>query len=121
VANDDRNLDDEGVPDLEAPLPEKEATGDPQEGVAPPNDAPRASVDRGITAEEQQRPEPIDERVAREEPDIGEAPGAQPRDAVQASEPQGTLPDDEADLVADESPAEGAPDPEDRAMRTERD
>jgi hypothetical protein len=64
-------LDSEGVPDLEGPLPEKELTGDPQEGIAAPSDRPRASVDWGVTAEEQRELEPLDVRVGRELPDIG--------------------------------------------------
>jgi len=64
-------LDSEGVPDLEGPLPEKELTGDPQEGIAAPYDRPRASVDWGVTAEEQRELEPLDVRVGRELSDIG--------------------------------------------------
>ena len=64
-------LDSEGVPDLEGPLPEKELTGDPQEGIAPPGDRPRATVEWGITAEEQREIEPLDVRIGRELPDIG--------------------------------------------------
>lgn len=45
------SLESEGVPDLQGALPEKEATGDGQEGVAPPGNAPGASVDWGVTAE----------------------------------------------------------------------
>jgi hypothetical protein len=63
-----RTLDDEGIPDLEGPLPEKAATGDPQEGVAPPSDRP-ASFDYGVTDDEQERGEAISVRVAREQPD----------------------------------------------------
>src|SRR4051794_9564838 len=65
------SLDDEGVPDLDGPLPEKEATGDPQEGASPPGDRQRASVDWGVTADEQLAGEPIGVRVGREVPDIG--------------------------------------------------
>jgi len=65
-------LDDEGIPDLEGPLPEKEATGDPQEGLMPPHDRPVAATDWGITGEEQRAGEPLDRRVAHELPDIGE-------------------------------------------------
>lgn len=63
-------LDDEGVPDLEGPLADKEATGDPQEGVAPPGDRPRASVAWGVTAEEQREGEPVGVRTSHEEPEI---------------------------------------------------
>jgi hypothetical protein len=65
-------LDDEGVPDLEGPLPEKEATGDPQEGLMPPHDRPVAATDWGVTGEEQRAGEPLDRRVAHERPDVGE-------------------------------------------------
>jgi hypothetical protein len=65
-------LDDEGIPDLEGPLPEKEQTGDPQEGLMPPQDHPVAAADWGITEEEQRAGEPLDRRVAHELPDIGE-------------------------------------------------
>jgi hypothetical protein len=64
----DRSLDEEGIPDLEGPLPQKVATGDPQEGASPPSDRP-AAADYGTTAREQSRPEPLDARLARELPD----------------------------------------------------
>jgi hypothetical protein len=64
----DHSLDQEGIPDLEGPLPEKVATGDPQEGAAPPADRP-ASLDYGTTAAEQRREESLDRRLAREVPD----------------------------------------------------
>jgi hypothetical protein len=109
-------LDSEGVPDLEGPLPEKEATGDPQEGIAPPGDRPRATVDWGITADEQREVEPLDVRIGRELPDIGATDpvdevvedlglDAQPLDDI--DEPiavedglDGVLEDEASDLVA---------------------
>jgi hypothetical protein len=90
----DRSLDEEGIPDLEGPLAEKAATGDPQEGVSPPSDR-RASFDYGTTAEEQSRPEPLDVRIARELPD-DEPLGAEP----EAGEI--VLPEDEALGLDDE-------------------
>jgi hypothetical protein len=65
-------LDEEGIPDLEGPLAEKERTGDPQEGIMPPQDHAVAATDWGITEEEQRAGEPLDRRVAHERPDIGE-------------------------------------------------
>jgi hypothetical protein len=76
------SLDAEGVPDLEGPLPEKEDTGDPQEGLAPPNETPHASVDWGTTAEEQRAGEPDDLRLARDVPDTAD----DPNDAAQPDE-----------------------------------
>jgi hypothetical protein len=95
----DRSLDEEGIPDLAGPLPEKAATGDPQEGVAPPTDRP-ASMDYGVTADEQSSPEPLDVRLARELPD-DEAVGAEMEAGVVAAPEDEALgvEDDEKDLV----------------------
>jgi hypothetical protein len=96
----DRSLDQEGIPDLEGPLPGKVATGDPQEGASPPTDRP-ASTDYGVTADEQSRPEPLDDRIARERPDTEEL-GASPEAGVLV-EPEDEalgLVDDEKEMVA---------------------
>jgi hypothetical protein len=84
----DRSLDQEGIPDLDGPLPAKAATGDPQEGTPPPTDRP-ASNDYGVTADEQSHREPLDARLARELPDA-ERLGASPEAGVVV------LPEDEA-------------------------
>ncbi len=93
----DRSLDAEGIPDLEGPLPEKAATGDPQEGTPPPSDRP-AAADYGVTADEQSRPEPLDQRLARELPDDArpDAPGVV---IVEPEDEDLGLDDDEKDLV----------------------
>lgn len=100
-------LEAEGVPDLEGPLPEKEATGDPQEGVAPPNYFPKAATDWGTTAGEQRRTEPLDLRLQRELPDF--TPGdvvpeddewREPVRLVDEGDEDVGLEDDEKDLVA---------------------
>jgi hypothetical protein len=107
-------LEAEGVPELEGPLPEKEVTGDPQEGVAPPNYFPKAATDWGTTAEEQRRFEPLDVRLAREQPDLGLTDATPDEDGWQrpirlideADEDVGLV-DEEKDLVglaADDEP-----------------
>jgi hypothetical protein len=120
----DNELDREGIPDLEGPLPEKAITGDPQEGVAPPADEP-ASLDYGITPAEQRRPEPLDLRLSREQRDLTRTrprldrsvgPLVPPEDDEWAT---GGL-DEEPQLVADEQPAEGVLAPEEAAMHEER-
>jgi hypothetical protein len=65
-------LDDEGIPDLAGPLPEKELTGDPQEGAMPPSDRPHVESDWGVTGAEQRTGEPLDVRVRHERPEVGE-------------------------------------------------
>jgi hypothetical protein len=94
------SLDDEGIPDLEGPLPEKEATGDPQEGVMPPRDHPVAATDWGITGDEERAGEPLDRRVAHELPDIGETDPVDDivRDAV--AEARAREDRDPTDLIA---------------------
>jgi len=94
----DRSLDAEGIPDLEGPLPEKAATGDPQEGAPPPSDRP-AAADYGVTAEEQSHPEPLDARLGRELPETVTAD----EDAALLVAPEDEdllLADDEEDAVA---------------------
>jgi hypothetical protein len=55
------DLDSEGVPPLEGALPEKEITGDPQEGIWPPRDYSLA--DRVL------RVDTLDDRLRAELPD----------------------------------------------------
>lgn len=96
-------LDEEGIPDLQGPLPAKASTGDPQEGEPPPSSRP-ASREWGVTVAEARHGEPVSVRTAREQPDFGE-PGAlgEPDNAVvlvdQADEDIDGL-DDEKDTVA---------------------
>lgn len=94
-------LDDEGIPDLEGPLAEKELTGDPQEGASPPTDRP-ASLDYGVTPHEQAGGEPISVRVQREVPDV--VAGDEQDEAVRLvdddAEVDGEVEDDDGELVA---------------------
>ncbi|HEY7135373.1 MAG TPA: hypothetical protein VIB48_09920 [Acidimicrobiia bacterium] len=113
---DDDSLESEGVPDLEGPLPEKELTGDPQEGVSPPNYSPKASTDWGVTVDEQRRPEPLDVRIRRERPDFGARDVGfdpdewqEPVRVVDDADTDVGLRDDEGELVALEG-EEGADD-----------
>jgi hypothetical protein len=120
-------LEAEGVPDLEGPLESKQLTGDPQEGLMPPGEAPQGALEYGVTAAEQEIDEPLAERVRREVPDV--LPPADADDTA-SGQPAGRLVD-EADLdvdVIDEvkeevahdvGPSGGAPTPEEGAMRVE--
>jgi hypothetical protein len=93
-----RTLDDEGIPDLEGPLPEKELTGDPQEGVEPPADHP-ASFDYGVTAEEDERGEPLSVRLAHEVPDV--VVDDEDDDALQLLDEESAFDEDDKDLVGE--------------------
>jgi hypothetical protein len=96
-------LDEEGIPDLQGPLPGKAATGDPQEGEPVPSTRP-ASLDWGVTAHEQRAGEPLSVRIDRERPDFGE-PGAldgPARSGFVLTEETGAgleSPDDEKDMI----------------------
>jgi hypothetical protein len=94
--------DEEGMPDLDPPAPGKIETGDPQEGLVPPGDRPRASVDFGTTDAEQRQGEPLELRLAREVPDDAAPPTADPGELVD-DEP---VVDDEAELVGERTPPE---------------
>jgi hypothetical protein len=63
------SLDADGIPDLEAPLPEKAATGDGQEGLMPPGDRYHGANRYGTTAEEEAAGEPLEHKLEREVPD----------------------------------------------------
>lgn len=93
-------LEAEGVPDLSDALPSKVITGDAQEDLAPPGEAPNASVDFGTTQAEMREGEPLADRLAREEPEA-------------------ELRGDESDTPYPEDPdAQGAP--EERAIHVDR-
>jgi hypothetical protein len=77
---DDDSTADERVPSV------READG-PDPAPLPPDreDGPLALDEYGTTAEEQRRGEPLEDRIAREEPDIGASPptgGSGPSDPV---------------------------------------
>lgn len=89
-------FEEEGLPALNDGLPAKRVTGDAQDGIAAPRDSSAVAEDFGTTAAEQHAGEPLDLRLAREEPDLG------------------------AHSVADEVPEAATPypvDPEERAGR----
>jgi hypothetical protein len=98
-ANTGPTLDDEGIPDLQGPLPEKEETGDPQEGLMPPQDHPVAATDWGITGDEQRAGEPLDRRVAHERPDIGETDPVDDILQDEAAAERAREDDDPADVI----------------------
>src|SRR3954454_8672721 len=62
-------LEANGLPDLEGPLPEKAMTGDGQEGMVPPRNTLQGADEWGVTAAEQGRPETVADRAKRERPE----------------------------------------------------
>lgn len=68
-----KDLDEEGIPDLETPVNE-------DEGLIPPRDYPQGVEDFGLTPAEERMDEPIADRVLREEADFEESSVAQAAD-----------------------------------------
>lgn len=60
-----REMDAEGIPDLEPPINQ-------DEGMIPPRDYPQGVDEFGITAAEQLAGESLGDRVSREQPDFEE-------------------------------------------------
>jgi hypothetical protein len=100
-------LEDEGIPDLQDGTPGQEWAVDPQQAPVP-RDHPIAVDDFGTTIEEQIEGEPLDLRVAREQPeeqpvfDANEVPEAPPDD------PGETAGDREDSLIPDSGLGVGA-------------
>jgi hypothetical protein len=59
-----------GVPATEEVTDELLLTGEVSEGPLPPRDDPQAVDEWGVTVDEERRGEPLDLRLAREEPDV---------------------------------------------------
>jgi hypothetical protein len=95
---DEDRPEDEGIPDLDPTLPEKEATGDAQEGLMlPRRDRSRGAEAHGTTAAEQREGKPVGDRLDEEEPDT--EPGER-EDAGRLVEEGRGLHDTEKDAVA---------------------
>ena len=100
-------LEDEGIPDLQDGTPGQEWAVDPQQAPVP-RDYPVAVDDFGTTIEEQVEGEPLDLRVAREQPEDqavfgeGEVPG------TSAGDPGETAGDREDSVTPDSGLGAGA-------------
>ncbi|MEU6041886.1 DUF5709 domain-containing protein [Actinomadura sp. NPDC047616] len=112
--------EDEGIPDLQDGTPGQQRAQDPQEAPVP-GDRPMALDEFGMTEEEMRAGEPLDMRLAREEPDIPEVPDEPYRPAGRiVEEDEGARTDTEKDAVAyDAGDDGGGYTAEERAMRIE--
>jgi hypothetical protein len=100
--------EDEGIPDLADGSPEAELANDPQREPVP-GDEPVAVESYGTTFSEQVAGEPLEDRLAEEEPDVGDEAAEGP-----GEEQAGQLSDDplswrpaNQDSFSTESPAQG--------------
>ncbi|MBV9097842.1 MAG: hypothetical protein JO079_07280 [Frankiaceae bacterium] len=129
-------FEDEGQASAEPGLPGKRITGDPQDDMPVAGDTPLAVDDYGTTAREEFLGEPLDGRLAREEPDLLETapPVVSDREGIDNPYPadreeqvgrivetdEGAREDTEPDAVAiDVGVDEGGFTAEERAMHIE--
>ena len=130
-------FEDEGLASPDPGSAAKRITGDPQDDMPVPGDRPVAVSDFGTTVAEQQAGEPLDLRLAREEPDLLAGAAKAPDLSEDADNPypvdreervgrivetdEGARTDTEADAVAlDVGTDNGGFTAEERAMRIER-
>jgi hypothetical protein len=108
------NPEDEGIPDLTDGSPEAERANDPQR-MPVPGDEPIAADAHGTTTAEQIEGEPLDRRLAAEEPDVGEEDPLGEPNALEERDPDREPDDDEllghADGLPDEETGQLADDP----------
>ncbi len=110
-----------GVPAIDEVGDEILATGDAMEGELPPLEHPQGVEEHGITAAEQQRPESLDHRLAREEPDVA-APADVGSGPVPGPDTAGGVLDPLTDLLGDEEAEPGDTlAPEEAALRLTQD
>jgi hypothetical protein len=131
-------FEEEGQASQEPGLPGKRITGDPQDDMPVPGDAPMAVDDYGTTAAEEQAGEPLDLRLSREEPDLLERSATTDADESEDSDQpypvdpeervgrivetdEGARADDEASAVANDVGTDlGGFSAEERAMHIQR-
>jgi hypothetical protein len=123
------DVTESGVPAVDEVPEEMVRTGDIGEGEMPPLEHAQGAEEWGTTAAEQQRPETLEERLMREEPDLFEREAA----GLDAEVPTGVRPfagpdspgglvDPDSDLVADEDALpEDTLAPEEAAVRPTED
>ncbi len=91
---------EDGIPAIDEIPEDVLLTGDPLEGKLPPLDRPQAVTDWGTTASEQLASEPLEVRLAREEPDVEMAEVYADRQFLEPGA-DGGLMDDEADALGE--------------------
>jgi hypothetical protein len=98
---DDESPEDEGIPEMEGPPDRQRETSDSPAGMVIPRDRAAAAEDHGTTAEEQREGEPLEGRLAEEEPNRGSATHREQAGRLAEDDPAGR--DSEKDLVGDEA------------------
>ncbi|MCD9590630.1 hypothetical protein QFW82_12505 [Streptomyces malaysiensis subsp. malaysiensis] len=98
--------EDEGMPDLQDGTPEQQRAGDPEQ-LPVAGDEPTIAVYRDTTSAETHEREPLEERLADEEPETGEPVGTEAEPAgLLYAEPDPDLPR-EQDIYSQEGSTSG--------------
>lgn len=90
-----------GVPAVDEVPEEMLRTGEMPEGEVPPLEHPQGVEEYGTVAAEERRPETLEDRLAREEPDVTAPAGAGVGPVVEPDTAGGVL-DPDTDVVGDE-------------------
>jgi hypothetical protein len=115
------DITEAGIPAIDEVPEETIRTGDTMEGELPPLEHPQGVEEYGITAAEQQRPETLEDRVAREQPDALAPADADMSPLTPPDSAAGIL-DPDADLLGEEeAQVEDTPAPEEAALRLTED
>ena len=110
-----------GVPAVDEVPEEMMRTGEMPEGEMPPLEHPQGVEEYGTTAAEERRPEPIQDRVIREEPDVTAPTGAGVGPVVAPDTAGGVL-DPDTDMMGDEETmVDDTVAPEEAALRQTED
>lgn len=94
-------FEEEGLPVSEDGLPSKRITGDTQDGMIAPHDYPLAVDEYGVTAAEQERGEPLDLRLSREEPEVTAAADLPADDSYRVESPYPEDPEEKVGRIVD--------------------
>ncbi len=115
------DITEAGIPAIDEVPEEMIRTGDTMEGELPPLEHPQGVEEYGITAAEQQRPESVADRAAREQPEVPEPADAGTSPLTPPGSAAGML-DPDADLLGEEgAQVEDALAPEEAALRVTED
>ena len=110
-----------GIPAVDEVPEEMVLTGDTMEGEMPPLEHPQGVEEYGTTALEERQPESLEDRLAREQPEVGGGVDAALGPVAQPDAGYAML-DPDSDLVGDEETGlDDTPAPEEAALRATED
>lgn len=94
-------FEEEGLASPDPEYAAKRITGDPQEEIAVPAEQPLAVTDYGTTLDEERSDEPLDGRLAREEPDMIGRAAVDADESPDADQPYPEAPDEKVGRIVE--------------------